>query len=60
MTNKGVKLKSEAGLVMKMSLEPTPNSTRKFYFDNKFILFLIEKEKPYFALRITDDSLLKR
>ena len=60
MTNKGVKLKSEAGLVMKMSLEPTPNSTRKFYFDNKFILFLIEKEKPYFALRITDDSLLKK
>ena len=53
--NKGVKLKSEAALVMKMSLEPIGKSEpRDFYFDDNFVLYLIEKEKPYFALKVAD------
>ena len=54
MDNKGVKLKSEAALIMKMSLRPTPKEARKFYFNDTFVLYLIEKDKPYFALRVAD------
>ena len=53
--NKGVKLKSEAALVMKMSLEPIGKSEpRDFFFNDAFVLYLIEKDKPYFALRVAD------
>ena len=59
MDNKGVKLKSEAALIMKMSMPlPVMRKPTNFYFDDTFVMFLIEKDKPYFALRVTDvDSL---
>ena len=58
MDNKGVKLKSEAAMtVMTTALLPE-NTSRKFYFDDTFVIFLKEKQKqkPYFALRVNDIS----
>ncbi len=57
MNNEGVKLKSEAAIVMKATAMPgPPPRIRKFYFNDKFVLFLIEKGKtvPYFAMRVSD------
>ena len=58
MDNKGVKLKSEAAIVMKATaigpghrVEP-----RYFYYNKPFYLFLIEKDKPYFALHVGDTT----
>lgn len=58
MDNTGVKLKSEAAIIAKMTaLLPSPEP-RYFYFDDTFVLFLKEKgkNKPYFALRVYDIS----
>lgn len=61
MDNKGVKLKSEAAMIMKMSmLHPEIEEPRNFYFDDTFVLFLIEKNKPYFALRVADVNSLNK
>lgn len=61
MDNKGVKLKSEAALIMRMSMVlPETGAPRNFYFDDTFVLFLIEKDKPYFALRVADVNSLNR
>lgn len=61
MDNKGVKLKSEGALVMQMSFMPVEkNEYRNFYFDDTFVLYLIEKEKPYFALRVANFEGLKK
>ncbi len=56
MDNKGVKLKSEAAIVMRATavgpgrrVEP-----RYFYLDDPYYLYLIEKDKPYFALHVGD------
>lgn len=58
MNNEGVKLKSEAAMIAKMSLAPSAKDLkpRKFYFDDTFVLFLQEYDKklPYFALRVYD------
>ena len=58
--NEGVKLKSEAAIATKMSLSPEvkKQKSRKFYFNNTFVIFLQEQNKsePYFALRIKDLS----
>ena len=55
MDNKGVELKSEAALIMKMSMPlPVVEEPRDFFCDDTFVLFLIEKDKPYFALRVQD------
>lgn len=58
MDNKGVKLKSEAGLTAEVTslLPPEELVPRLFYFDNTFVIFLKEenKDKPYFALRVND------
>ncbi len=55
MDNKGVKLKSEAGIIMKMSMPaPVQRPPLNFYFDDTFVIFLVEKENPYFALRVND------
>ena len=57
MNHKGVKLKSEAAMtMMTTSFNPIPNVPRHFYFDDTFVIFLVEKEKksPYFALRVND------
>ena len=61
MDNKGVKLKSEAALIMKMSMPvPAMRKPANFYFDNTFVMFLIEKDKPYFALRVADAAALNK
>ena len=64
MDNEGVKLKSEAGIATKMSFRPTEENVkpRKFYFDDTFVLFLQEadKNKPYFALRVDNASLINK
>lgn len=64
MDNEGVKLKSEAAIATKMSLMPVVQKVkpRKLYFDDTFVLFLqeIDKNKPYFALRVNDVSLINK
>ncbi len=64
MNNEGVKLKSEALIMTKMTaLLPTEISKpRKFFFDDTFVMFLQEsdKENPYFALRVHDMSLINK
>lgn len=61
MDNKGVKLKSEAALIMKMSLPaPINRPPANFYFDDNFAMFLIEKDMPYFALRVADVAALNK
>ena len=57
MDNTGVKLKSEAAIIAKMTAL-LPSESRLFYFDDTFVVFLKEKgkEKPYFALRDYDIS----
>ena len=63
MNNKGVKLKSEAGLTAEVTslLPPEERAPRLFYFDNTFVIFLKEKEKqnPYFALRVNNIELFQ-
>jgi hypothetical protein len=61
MDNEGVKLKSEAAIMMKcMSL--APNDGRYFVFNDKFVLFLVEKGKdtPYFAMKASDIEALNK
>lgn len=64
MDNEGVKLKSEAAIMMKAtSVGPGMRPRiRYFYFNDNFVLFLIEKGKtvPYFALRVNDVETLNR
>lgn len=61
MNNKGVKLKSEAGMAVKcLALAPERTEPRKFYFDNTYVIFLQEKDKPYFAMRVTDAKKLQK
>lgn len=60
LNERGGNLTSEAGIqdmYLSISME-----TRFFYLDNNFIIFLKEKsaEKPYFALRITNEDLLEK
>ena len=56
--NKGGKVKSEAGLTAEVTslLPPEELAPRLFYFDDTFVIFLkeVEKNKPYFALRVND------
>ena len=62
MDEAGVKLKSEAIIVMKATscLRP-PEEPRYFYFDNKYVIFLEEQDKkPYFAMKITDVKPLQK
>ncbi len=63
MDNEGVKLKSEAAMIMKCkSAGGPPPKIRYFYFDKDFVMFLIEKDKsiPYFALKATDIDALNK
>lgn len=57
MDNKGVQLKSEAAMSVRMTAL-RPNEHRIFNFNDTFFLFLKEKgkNKPYFALRVHDIS----
>lgn len=57
MNNEGVKLKSEAIMSMMCTAIPGPRpQIRYFYFNDNFVLFLIEKGKtvPYYAMRVHD------
>ena len=64
MNNEGVKLKSEAAIVMMRTGMPprVAPEPRYFYFDKKFVLFLIEegKDVPYYAMKITDAASLNK
>lgn len=63
MDNEGVKLKSEAAIMMKAMAAPGPRpQIRYYYFDKNFVLFLIEegKDVPYYAMRITDVASLNK
>ena len=57
MDNEGVKLKSEAAIMVATTALPTrPPMIRYFYFDDAYVIFLQEKGKnvPYFAIRVGD------
>lgn len=61
MNNKGVKLKSEAAIMLRcMSL--APRDGRDFTFNNNFILFLIEKNQntPYYAMKVSDVAAINK
>ncbi len=62
MDETGVKLKSEAGILMKMSLAPMAEVPRYFYFDGKYVIFMLDdgKTKPYFALKVSDAKKLQK
>jgi len=62
MDNEGVYLKSEAAIMMELTSVGRPPQIRRFYFDDTFVLFLIEKDKsvPYFALRVDDVETLNK
>lgn len=64
MDNEGVKLKSEAIIATKMSamIPAKKLKTRKFYFDDTFVIFLQEqgKDKPYFAMRVNDVAAINK
>ena len=61
--NEGVKLKSEAAIMTKMTaLRPEPTAPRKLYFTDTFVMFLQESDKnvPYFAMRVADVAALNK
>ena len=61
MNNKGVKLKSEAAIMLRcMSL--APREGRNFTFNNNFVLFLIEKDQntPYYAMKVSDVAAINK
>ena len=63
MDEEGVRLKSEAAVMVGCTATPGPRpQIRYFYYDKDFVLFLIEKDKsvPYFAMRVTDINALNK
>ncbi len=63
MNNEGVKLKSEALIMTKMTaLAPEASHPRKLYFNDTFVMFLQERDKqqPYFALRVDDVAAINK
>lgn len=61
MNNKGVKLKSEAAIMLRcMSL--APREGRDFTFNNNFVLFLLEKNQntPYYAMKVSDVAAINK
>ncbi len=63
MDNEGVKLKSEAAIVMMTTAMPVRRpQIRYFYCNDNFVLFLIEKDKtvPYYAMRVHDVETLNK
>ena len=61
MNNEGVKLKSEAAIMMKCLAMPIERG-RNFMFTDNFVLFLIEKGQnvPYYAMRVHDVETLNK
>ena len=61
MDEAGVKLKSEAGMMVGCTCTPSfRDEPRYFYFNNKYVIFLQEKDKPYFAMKIEDAKALQK
>lgn len=62
MDETGVKLKSEAGIMAKMSALMPDDMPRYFYFNNRYIIFLAENGKttPYFAMKVEDVKKLQK
>ena len=63
MNNEGVKLKSEAAIsIENCAIIAAPPKIRRFYFNDTFVLFLIEKGKtvPYYAMRVRDIESLNK
>ncbi len=55
MDETGVKLKSEAGMMVATTAMPSRRILpRYFYFNDRYVIFLQEKDKPYFAMKIED------
>lgn len=61
MNNEGVKLKSEAAMMMRFALV-VPDRMRNFNFTDTFVLFLVEKKQnvPYYAMRVADVAELNK
>ena len=59
---KGGKIKSEAGMMVKETAILQPEEKREFIVDSAFCIFLKEKDKdlPYFAAQITDISQVQK
>lgn len=61
MTEAGVKLKSEAGMMVGLTCVPSfRDEPRYFFFNNRYVIFLQEKDKPYFALKVEDAKALQK
>ena len=61
MDEKGVKLKSEAGILVGATAIPSDRDVpRHFFFNNRYVIFLQEKSKPYFAMKIEDVKPLQK
>lgn len=58
----GGKIKSEAGMELKMDMIMMEDEPRQFWFDDTFAIFLVEegKDAPYFAAKIDDASLFQK
>jgi hypothetical protein len=60
MDETGVKLKSEAGMMVSLTALPVRELPRYFYFDKRYIIFLQDKKtKPYFAMKVEDAKKLQ-
>lgn len=61
MNNKGVKLKSEAAIMLRCT-SLAPRDGRDFTFNNNFVLFLIEKAQntPYYAMKVSDVAAINK
>lgn len=60
MTESGVKLKSEAGMMVCLTCAPGfREEPRYFYFNDRYVIFLQEKSKPYFGMKIEDVKALQ-
>ena len=62
MNNEGVKLKSEAAMMVRMTSLMPEDMGRQFYFIDDFVLFLVEKGQitPYYAMKVSDVETLNK
>lgn len=61
MDNEGVKLKSEAAIIARMTAL-RPEKGRYFYYNDNFVLFLVEEnqKQPYYAMKVSDIETLNK
>lgn len=62
MNNEGVKLKSEAAMMVRTTALMPEEDGRKFCFDDNFVLFMSEKgqKTPYYAMKVSDVEILNQ